>query len=181
MKKNIVCIMGKSGSGKTTMIERLCDSSSDYNAVESYTTRSPREKNERGHVFVDNNFYEIHKDRAIAMYHSNHGYHSWVDDSCFSESKINLFAIDSKEFVNFRKKHSDKYKIFGIYIYVADEERKRRLKQRGNEDYFSEEEHLSYVHLGDELENCIILNTTNDSVETNCKMIDENIRIRFEE
>lgn len=153
--KKIICIMGKSGSGKTTLIENLLKKDWKYTAIESYTTRAPREPNEWGHIFVDNEFYETHKDRAIAMYHSNHGYHSWITDDCFFDEFINLFAIDSKEFVKFSSKHNNDYEIFGIYLDLDEEERKNRLEKRdGNKNYYSIEEHLSSSYLN----NCKICN-----------------------
>ena len=47
----IVCLMGASGSGKTTIAKEL--EKEEYNVIQSYTTRPPRESGEWGHAFVD--------------------------------------------------------------------------------------------------------------------------------
>lgn len=143
--KKIICIMGKSGSGKSTIIDNVYSKNKDlFYPITSFTTRAPRnEEDLKTHIFVDDIFYENHKDQAIAMYHSNHGYHSWVDDSAFKDKKINLYAIDPNEFIKFYKKYNNRYKIYGIYLYVDEEERKKRLKKRGQDNYYSQEEHLS--------------------------------------
>lgn len=49
--KFIILLMGKSGSGKTTIAETL-NKKYGWTAIQSYTTRSPRYPGETGHVFV---------------------------------------------------------------------------------------------------------------------------------
>lgn len=51
MKERIICLVGKSGSGKTTIAKEL--EKLDYNIIKSYTTREPREEGEWGHIFID--------------------------------------------------------------------------------------------------------------------------------
>lgn len=43
----LICLVGKSGSGKSTVAEKL-----GYNVVDSYTTRKPRFEGEKGHIFI---------------------------------------------------------------------------------------------------------------------------------
>ena len=51
MKDNIFLIIGRSGSGKSTIVDELCKRYG-YTSVESYTTRPPRGPSEGGHIFV---------------------------------------------------------------------------------------------------------------------------------
>ncbi|MGL4997742.1 MAG: hypothetical protein ACRC5T_01945, partial [Cetobacterium sp.] len=91
--------MGK--SGKSTIIKGLTEKNSQYYQVKSYTTREKRVldlNDEETNVFVDEDFLEENKDRALAIYHSPKGYASWVDVDCFLEDKINLYIIDSVTF-----------------------------------------------------------------------------------
>lgn len=175
VKKNIICIMGKSGSGKSTIINKICEINNEFYGVKSYTTRNirPDENDETTHVFVDDEFYDLHKDRAIAMYHSNYNYHSWTDDNSFKNDCTNLYAIDSKEFVNFSDKYKDVYNIYGIYLKVDEEERKKRLDSRNDHDYYSLEEHLSEKYLYDakDLNNYIVIDITKNNVEDTVKLI----------
>lgn len=46
----IICLVGASGSGKTTIAKEL--ERMDYNIIHSYTNREPREPNEWGHIFL---------------------------------------------------------------------------------------------------------------------------------
>lgn len=49
--KNIYLIVGRSGSGKTTITEAL-ESKYSLKSIQSYTTRPKRNENETGHIFV---------------------------------------------------------------------------------------------------------------------------------
>ena len=49
--KFIVLLMGKSGSGKTTIADVL-NKKYGWTSIQSYTTRSPRYPKETGHIFV---------------------------------------------------------------------------------------------------------------------------------
>jgi guanylate kinase len=53
----LFCIVGKSGSGKSSIAEKL---KNDYNykVLESYTTRAKRTPNETGHTFISNHEFE---------------------------------------------------------------------------------------------------------------------------
>lgn len=182
MKRNIVSIMGKSGSGKSTIINKICEMDNKFYGVKSYTTRNMRndENDKTTHVFVDKEFYDSHKDAAIAMYHSNNNYHSWTDDNSFKSDCINLYAIDSKEFVNFSNKYKNIYNIYGIYLKVDEEERKKRLNLRNDYNYYSLEDHLSekYLYNSKNLNNYIIVDITNVNVEDAVKLILEEIKKR---
>lgn len=56
-KDNIVCLVGASGSGKTTIAKKLEEQG--YNIIHSYTTRQPREPDEWGHTFI-NGWHEFY-------------------------------------------------------------------------------------------------------------------------
>ena len=47
----IICLVGHSGSGKTTVAKEL--EKEGYNIIHSYTTRPPRYEGEWGHTFID--------------------------------------------------------------------------------------------------------------------------------
>lgn len=58
-KRKCICIVGKSGTGKSTLVNKL---KFKYNltSVESYTTRPQRSNNEQGHIFItQKEFYEL--------------------------------------------------------------------------------------------------------------------------
>ncbi|MGL5753654.1 MAG: hypothetical protein ACRCXT_24125 [Paraclostridium sp.] len=152
---NIIAVVGKSGSGKSSLMLRLEQLFPDkFHVVKSYTTRECRENDPndiKTHTFVDMDFYN-NVDEAIAVYHSPLGYKSWVDESNFYKNKINLYAIDSKalndELYPFCIKKG--WNLSSIYLAVNDDERKKRfIKRNGSIDGFSEEEHLNFSHIID--------------------------------
>lgn len=49
-KDTIVCLVGASGTGKTTIAKEL--EKEGYNIIQSYTTRKKREQSEWGHIFI---------------------------------------------------------------------------------------------------------------------------------
>lgn len=69
MKDKILCIVGRSGSGKTTIAEKL--EKRGFVAVQSYTTRKPRFEGERGHTFVSDE--EFNKLKNILAYNEYNG------------------------------------------------------------------------------------------------------------
>lgn len=136
----IICVMGKSGSGKSTLVEELKNNMEGvFHVVRSFTTRSPRvyDPNDiNTHVFVTEHYWELHKEQALAVYNSPHGYTSWTSPSSFESDKINLYVIDPKAFLEFRDKTEED--VIGIYVDIDEQTRMRRLGNRGSA-YFTEE------------------------------------------
>lgn len=170
----VISIMAKSGTGKTTVIDKLCSERPDvFHYVKSFTTRPVREndpKDKESHIFVSESFYERKKDYAFAVYHSPKGYHSWTDESSFIEDKINIYAIDSKEFKNLTEKCLIS-ELYGIFLYIDEKEREKRFISRGEND-FDIEEHLDKKYL-EGLSNVKVLDVTNLSrEETFSKILD---------
>lgn len=156
----IIGIMGKSGTGKSTVIEELCKDES-FHYVKSYSTREPRKNDPRDlqtHTFVNEEFYQNSINKVIALYIGN-GYRYWTDESNFDEKKINLYAIDAPAFAKMTKEFPE-WQTFGIYLKVDEATRFMRFLNRNDDKAFDTEEHLSEEHLS-EIENKEILNINN--------------------
>lgn len=156
IKGGVVCIMGKSASGKSTLINKLVEQYPDkFHAVKSYTTRAIREDDQNDintHVFVGEKFWNKNQNKAIAVYHSPKGYTSWVDKDSFDKDKINLYAIDpiavNNELAPYLCEHNIKSRY--VYLDIPEYIRLERYKNRnGTTDGFNTESHLSYIHLKD--------------------------------
>lgn len=177
MKSNhcVLAIMGKSGCGKSSIIEKLClEFPNDFYYVKSFTTRKKR-KNDRKdkdtHFFVNTDFYKqmLNDKKIVALYDSPNGYHSFTTMDCFQERKINLYAIDPKAFLSLNKFFKED-NILGIYIDISEEERKNRYKKREKTlKGFSDESHLSKDILG---KNCIV-DVSNLTLDESVKKIKE--------
>ncbi len=144
----VLCIMGKSGSGKSTIANRLMGLVPEkYALVKSFTTRKVREndpEDAKTHIFVSEEDYQKDKDKVVALYESPLGYKSYVTKDLFDVDKVNIFVIDPRAYSELVVDHSDELDVVGVYIAVSEDERMRRLQQRGSDvSKYSNEEHLS--------------------------------------
>lgn len=144
----VLCIMGKSGSGKSTIANRLVTLAPEkYSLVKSFTTRKVREsdpEDTKTHIFVSEEDYQKDIDKVVALYESPLGYKSYVTKNLFDVDKVNIFVIDPKAYSELVVDHSDELDIVGVYIAVSEDERMRRLQQRGSDVFkYTKEEHLS--------------------------------------
>ena len=121
--KYIFLIVAPSGSGKDTVVNKLCD---DYGftKVKSYTTRKPRQddKNDiRNHTFVSMEEYQniIDTQTVMATTYFNKNYYcatqDQVDDSDF-------YIVDVEGVKTFKQnyKGNKKVKVFGIECMTYD-------------------------------------------------------------
>lgn len=143
-KKRILCIMGKSGTGKSTLINEICKDDI-YHYVKSKTTRKVRVNDPNDintHIFSTPD--EFNKDlvngNILATYVSPNHYINWTSEDLILEDKINVYAIDPIAFNELCDLCKDDYDIFGVYIDVPEEIRKDRIEKRG--DIYVKEPHL---------------------------------------
>ena len=176
---SIICIMGKSASGKSTLINKLVEQYPDkFHAVKSYTTRAIREDDSNDintHIFVDDDFWQKNRKNAIAVYCSPKGYVSWADESSFDKNKINLYAIDPISANNDLYPYLSKNNIKSQYIYLNIPFMIRSMRYQNREGSIiglNTEEHLSYKYLKDIPKDLLkIFNTTETSLEYLEKLI----------
>lgn len=95
MKDKIICLVGLSGSGKTT-IARILDKAFKYNVIQSYTTRPPRSENEYGHTFATEQEYEDTLKPDIVAYTNYNGYHYWTLKSQYQNKGNSIFVVDPR-------------------------------------------------------------------------------------
>lgn len=173
MKKiNIVCFLAKSGTGKSTIIEKMVEEHPVlFSSVKSYSTREPRDEFDlQTHVFVEPNFYIKNQSKALLTYYNpKENYFNWVDKSSFNKDKINLYAVDVEAYNKLAK--LDGYNVIGIYLDIEEEERKSRITKRGG--HYTDEKWLDKSLIDGELlanEKCFIVNC-NGSVEDNVELV----------
>lgn len=156
----IICIMGKSGSGKSTIINKL--SYNNMNIIKSYSTRKPRNAEDlETHIFVtEDDFDNTDKNEIMAIYESPNNYKSWVTKELFDKNKINLYAIDPIAFSDFFEKYKEMDKIYGIYFDLDETEREKRLKKRGQSYYYKDEPHLDKKNIKIDKNNFTIIDVS---------------------
>lgn len=148
----IVAVVGKSGSGKSSIIRGVEDIL-DINVIKSKTTRKVREYDPEDadtHYFVTQETYEQEKDTAVAMYNSPKGYHSWISPGMITSGRVNIYAIDpvaiEEHLIPYCRANSIQLEI--VYIDIDEKTRKNRIEQRGcDHKEYSEEAHLAKHHL----------------------------------
>lgn len=164
--KNIYLLVGPSGSGKSSIAEKLQEEYG-YKQVYSYTERPPRSSTEKGHVFVTSE--EFDELGTLCAYTIYNGYRYGVTPSLID--KCDVYVIDPPG-VEYMKKHYVGCK--GIYVIGIDcpetECRKRMILRGDSIDKVEKRLELD-KEVFKELYNiadCVVMNTTNilDSVHT---------------
>lgn len=129
--KNIYLIVGKSGSGKDTIVNALCEKYG-YKRLISYTTRHQRSDpaDEKSHIFVDMEDYRCDRDNGqiVAETFYNGNYY-WATKKQVDES--DLYIIDIPGVKSIRERYFGKPAVV-IAVEADDETRIRRMKLRGD-------------------------------------------------
>lgn len=124
----IICILGKSGSGKTTVAEKL-NREYGLEIVESYTTRTPRYDGEKGHIFVDlETFKDLPNKVAYNEFNGNH--------YCATKEQIDnadLYVVDMPGLKQLKELYNGK-EVVAIYIDVPMEICLERMRRRGDSE-----------------------------------------------
>jgi len=125
IKPIILCIVGESGTGKSTIAQMLTEYG--FHEIQSHTDRPKRTPTETGHTFhTKKEFDKINKSDMIAYtVYGGHRYCSTARDL----KSLNTYVIDERG-LNELKTHTDKCHVLSLRIYRSninvDEERKIR-------------------------------------------------------
>lgn len=127
MNKPLIMILGKSASGKSSLVEQLCKDM-NLKAIPSYTTRKPRYDNEQGHTFVTNEEYSELKDIIAENTFCGNRYCVTLDQ--IENPEYTLYVIDCKGVECFRQMYKGNRKILTVQITCDEKIRVERLKHR---------------------------------------------------
>jgi len=133
-----VAIIGKSGSGKTTITKMLADY---YNVIFSYTDREPREEGEWGHTFYSIGTDTMEKwwdkpkklpDEVVAHQKLYNGNHYWACKQQFDFDDVNLYIIDPAGAEQLKERLD--MKIITVYFKCLEKVRFNRMKVNRTEE-----------------------------------------------
>lgn len=128
MNKSIFCVIGQSGSGKTTIVTELCNKYG-FKQVNSYTTRPNRSENEHGHIFVNQEAFDKLRPYIVAYKESyNHHYGATKQqiDDC------DLYVVDYGGLCYLKEHYKGNKNIVSIFIDTTAEQRISRMFDRGD-------------------------------------------------
>ena len=132
-KKKVLCIIGSSGSGKTT-IERLLEQTfpMHFKRLVSYTTRPMRDGETQG---VEHQFVKRLEYGGILAYTRYSDYEYGAKESNLVTGKVNTYVIDVEGFRFLQRYFADKLQIRVMYVKRTkrdniDEDRKERDRDR---------------------------------------------------
>ena len=139
MKKTIFCVMGKSATGKTTLVKDLVDNLSFVNVKELISTTSrPVRSGEIDGVhynFKSKEYFIENKDNfcELISYNTVHGIWSYgiEKETILNAPRFSIVIVTPKGCLKLKESLPD-YNIIPILVHVADKERYNRLIERGD-------------------------------------------------
>ena len=126
--KNIYLIVAPSGTGKTTLVEKLARDHG-FMQVESYTTRQPRYPGETGHIFVtDEEFDQLGE---VFGYGEFDGARYGVTEAIINSH--DLYCIEPAGVRDLLKRYKGPKGVKVIGLTASYDERYARMKKRGDD------------------------------------------------
>lgn len=153
-KDKIICLVGASGSGKTTIAKEL--EKLGYNIIHSYTTREPREENEWGHIFIPKledmkvNYinhsgmsvlniegkeqdgetpYIYYNSNVIAFKEVYEGLYYWATKQQYQNKGISIYVVDPDGAGQVKENAKDA-EVVTVYLQCDKETRQLRMLRR---------------------------------------------------
>ena len=131
-KHVLLCIMGRTSSGKDTLVSKLCERTG-LTAITSYTTRPRRTNEGNTHIFSTKEEYEqMRATGNIAAYTNIAGNDYWTTIEQLYQHSI--YIIDPKGVETLRQLNLPNLRLVTVYINTPDDIRKERaLNKRGDD------------------------------------------------
>ena len=125
----LLCIMGKTSSGKDTLASKLCERM-NLKQVISFTTRPRRDNEGDTHIFVgEEDFEQMQNNGIIAAFTQIGQYKYWTTIDQLEDADV--YIIDYLGLKTLRKLNLPNIRLVSVFINVPDDIReKRALNQR---------------------------------------------------
>jgi len=128
MNNLLICFIGESGSGKSTIVDEL-EKRFGYTSIQSYTTRQPRYENEKGHVFINDVAFNMLRNDLVAYTLFN----GFEYGATWQQVEANdLYVVDYRGYSELLEKYKGFKYIISIYVDASEDERRKRMLHRGD-------------------------------------------------
>lgn len=128
----LLCIMGRTASGKDTLANKLCERAG-FSQIISYTTRERRTNEGDTHIFISEEEYQsLDKNGKIAAFTQIGPYHYCCTTDQLYENDV--YVIDPIGVQHLRELNLPGLRLVTIYINTPDDIRKDRgINKRGDD------------------------------------------------
>ena len=128
----LLCVMGRSASGKDTLVNMLCERTG-LKQVISYTTRERRVNEGKTHIFIsDEEYQELEASGQIAAF-TQIGQHKY----CCTINQLyddDIYVIDPVGVKHLRELNLPNIRLVTVFVNVPDDVREdRALNKRGDD------------------------------------------------
>ena len=127
-KKPLICILGCSGSGKSTICLEL-EQKFNLKQIMSHITRNLRFGNETGHCFLSEEVFNSVKGNHVVYTETADAEYGVIGEQ-INDEKYDLCIVDFTGLKKLRKSYKGKRKIISVYIECPLHDRYERLNKR---------------------------------------------------
>lgn len=125
-------LVGRSGAGKDTLVDKLLTTHPNWKKVVSKTTRPPRTEEKNTHLFVTDAEYFADEAKGVIVAHNIYnGYHYWATIDQVEEA--NLYIVDIPGLIEIREKYRGNKKLLSVGLLVSEAEASYRMTLRGDD------------------------------------------------
>jgi len=133
MRNTLLCILGRTSSGKDTLAKKIAEFFGDVNILVSYTTRPKRDYETDGvdHYFISEEEYlDKYADKEKLAYTEINGYRYFTLKENVSLSKKTLYIIDPAGLKDIYANKDGSFHVRTIYVKASDDTRRERYNSR---------------------------------------------------